>query len=62
MALTTLFLVAGCLVMLLSNFMAMIHMATLFCVVLATALFGDLSVLPGLLLAFAARIPAPREM
>ena len=52
MVLTTVFLLAGFAVMLASNFLALVHMSLLICVILLAALFGDLFVLPALLQLF----------
>jgi predicted RND superfamily exporter protein len=52
MVLTTVFLIAGYSVMFASNFVGLIHMALIISVILGAALFGDLLVLPALLLIF----------
>ena len=57
MVLTTVFLVSGFCVMFLSNFLGVIHMGILVLAILVAALFGDLLVLPALLLAFRPTIP-----
>jgi len=55
MVLTTVFLMAGFGVMLASNFLALVHMSIVLCVILVAALFGDLLVLPALLQVFVPR-------
>ncbi len=50
--LTTIFLVGGYAVLFASNFLGIIHVAVLVCVILVAALFGDLFVLPALLITF----------
>ncbi|TFH21848.1 MAG: hypothetical protein E4H03_09710 [Myxococcales bacterium] len=50
--LTSVLLIAGFSVLLLSNFLGMVHVAVLDCIILTMALFGDLLLLPALLLLF----------
>ena len=53
--LTSALLIAGFSVLFLSSFVGMIHVAMLDCIILTAALFGDLLVLPALLLLFGPR-------
>ncbi len=57
MVLTTVLLVAGYAVFLTSNFLAAVHMGILLMVILTGAVFGDVYVLPALLLTFRPKIP-----
>jgi predicted RND superfamily exporter protein len=50
-------LVAGFSVMFVSNFVGIIHVALLNCIILIAALLGDLLVLPALLLVFRPPVP-----
>jgi len=52
MFLTSAMLVAGFSVLFVSNFLGIIHVTILMCVILVSALFGDLLLLPALLLTF----------
>jgi predicted RND superfamily exporter protein len=58
MVLTSLLLVAGFGSLFASNFLGMIHVATLNCIILLAALFGDLLLLPALLLLFQPKVGA----
>ncbi len=55
MVLTTLFLTGGLMVMMVSEFLGLVHMALLIMVILVGALVGDLLLLPALLTLFAGK-------
>ena len=52
MLLTSLLLIAGFSVLFFSNFLGLVHVALLICIILAAALIGDVLLLPALLLRF----------
>jgi len=52
MVMTSAFLIAGYFVMFLSNYLAVLHMGFVICVILAAALLSDLFVTPALVLLF----------
>lgn len=58
MVTTTVFLIGGYLVLTASSFLAAVHMGIVSIAILITALFGDLLVLPSLLLLFDSETPA----
>ncbi len=60
MVLTSVLLVAGFSVMFTSEFLGMVHVALLNCIILISALLGDLLLLPALLLLFRPNVPTGR--